>query len=73
MRLFDEGIGHDMPEIKRTAWTAYNAVTELVDHRRSGRGVDEGDRASSRLQSVWWGAGAKLKERAWELALQMAA
>jgi phage/plasmid-like protein (TIGR03299 family) len=71
-RLFEEGVGHDMPEISRSAWTAYNAVTELVDHQRSGRGRDDQQRASSRLQSIWWGNGAKLKERAWNLALKMA-
>lgn len=72
LRLFEHGIGHDMPEIRHTTWTALNAVTEYVDHYRSTRGKSEHDRASHRLESAWFGSGARLKERAWELALQMA-
>ena len=72
LRLFEHGIGHDMPEIRHTTWTALNAVTEYVDHYRSTRGKSEHDRASNRLESAWFGSGARLKERAWELALQMA-
>ena len=72
-RLFEHGIGHDMPEIRHTTWTALNAVTEYVDHYRSTRGKTATDRASNRLESSWFGSGARLKERAWELALQMAA
>ena len=72
LRLFEEGIGHDMPEIRHTTWTALNAVTEYVDHYRSTRGKTSIERASNRLESAWFGSGARLKERAWELALQMA-
>ncbi len=72
LRLFEQGIGHDMPEIRHTTWTALNAVTEYVDHYRSTRGKTPQDRASNRLESAWFGSGARLKERAWELALQMA-
>ncbi len=72
LRLFEEGIGHDIPEIRHTTWTALNAVTEFVDHRRSTRGKTSTERASNRLESAWFGSGARLKERAWELALQMA-
>ena len=72
LRLFEQGIGHDTPEIRHTTWTALNAVTEYVDHYRSTRGKTSAERASNRLESAWFGSGAKLKERAWELALQMA-
>lgn len=71
-RLFEEGIGHDMPEIRHTTWTALNAVTEFVDHHRSTRGKTTAERASNRLESAWFGSGARLKERAWNLALQLA-
>lgn len=69
--LFGGGIGHDMPGIKDTWWTAYNAVTELLDHR-TYRGRNEQERASNRLQSIWWGTAAKVKEQAWEAALDLA-
>ncbi len=72
LRLFEEGIGHDIPEIRHTTWTALNAVTEYVDHYRSTRGKSPSQKASNRLESAWFGSGARLKERAWDLALQMA-
>ncbi|ODA29085.1 DUF932 domain-containing protein [Planctopirus hydrillae] len=72
LRLFEQGIGHDMPEIRHTTWTALNAVTEYVDHYRSTRGQTPQNRASNRLESAWFGSGARIKERAWELALKMA-
>ena len=69
--LFEGGIGHDMPGIKGTWWCAYNAVTELLDHR-TYRGKSDAERASNRLQSIWWGTAAKVKEQAWEAALDLA-
>ena len=72
LRLFEHGIGHDMPEIRHSTWTALNAVTEYVDYYRSTRGTTVSARASNRLESAWFGSGARLKERAWELALKMA-
>ncbi|MCE9561218.1 MAG: DUF945 domain-containing protein [Planctomycetes bacterium] len=71
-RLYEEGIGHDAPGVQYTMWSMYNAVTELADHRMS-RGKTDADRACNRLRSVWWGTAARLKERAWNLALEMAA
>jgi phage/plasmid-like protein (TIGR03299 family) len=71
-RLFEEGVGQDMAEIKGTAWAAFNAVTEYVDHYRPARGTDDRDRTSNRLSSIWFGSGAHLKEKAWDLALEMA-
>lgn len=72
LRLFEQGRGHDLPGIRHTTWAAFNAVTEFVDHHRATRGRSPQERASHRLESAWFGSGAKLKERAWWLALQMA-
>jgi phage/plasmid-like protein (TIGR03299 family) len=71
-RLFEDGVGQDIPGIRRSAWAALHAVTEYVDHRRTTRGQNELDRTSKRLQSLWFGSGARLKQRAWDLALAMA-
>jgi phage/plasmid-like protein (TIGR03299 family) len=71
-RLFDHGIGHDDPAIKGTTWAAFNAVTEFVDHIRPSRGELTGAKAGKRLRSIWFGSGANLKKRAWNLALEMA-
>jgi phage/plasmid-like protein (TIGR03299 family) len=70
--LFEGGIGHDLPGIRGTWWCAFNAVTEMLDHR-TYRGKSEQDRLSNRLQSIWWGTAAKVKEQAWEAALDLAA
>ena len=71
-RLFEEGRGQEIPETKLTTWAAFNAVTEFVDHHRSTRGKSERERASSRLESAWFGSGASLKARAWDEALDLA-
>jgi phage/plasmid-like protein (TIGR03299 family) len=71
-RLFDQGIGQNIPGVRHSAWAALHAVTEYVDHRRTTRGRSELDRTSKRLQSLWFGSGARLKQQAWDLALAMA-
>lgn len=71
-RLFETGIGLDMPGIKHTTWAAYNTVTEWVDHHRPTRARIPEARINQRLQSSWFGSGAALKARAWNLALDMA-
>lgn len=71
-RLFETGVGLDMPGISGTTWAAYNAVTEWVDHHRPTRSSNPLERASRRLDSSWFGSGAKVKAQAWNLALEMA-
>lgn len=70
-RLFEHGIGHDETSIKHSTWVAFNAVTEFVDHVRPARGTNDADRASRRLDSIWFGSGARLKQKAWNLALDL--
>lgn len=70
-RLFEEGIGQDIPEVRHSTWAAFNAVTEYVDHHRSTRGRTPDERAARRLDSAWFGSGARLKSEAWKLALEM--
>ncbi len=72
LRLFDEGIGHDDPAIKGTSWAALNAVTELLDHTRTGQTGESLNTASRRLNSIWFGHAARLKAEAWSQAVQMA-
>ncbi|HWL10552.1 MAG TPA: DUF932 domain-containing protein [Planctomicrobium sp.] len=71
-RLFESGRGQNIPQIRSTTWAAFNAVTEFVDHHRSTRGRSAQERASRRLESAWFGSGARLKAQAWTLALEMA-
>lgn len=70
--LFESGKGQDLYEIRHSSWAAVNAVTEYVDHHRPTRARTIEERTSRRLQSQWFGSGAKLKAEAWSLALQMA-
>jgi len=58
---------NSLPGIRGTAWSAYNAVTEFVDHGRRVPKIDEDK--TRRLESVWIGSGAQIKERALNLAL----
>jgi hypothetical protein len=51
-----------LPGIARTAWAAYNAVSQYVDHESRARS------AESRFRSIISGDGDKLKQRAFELA-----
>lgn len=64
--MFDKGRGNDMPGVKHTAWGAFNAVTEYVDYSRSS---DEND---TRSKSILFGSGARLKQKAWDVALEIA-
>ena len=61
-RLFEMGIGADIPAVRGTGWGLVNAVTEYVDH---GRNPDNFDK---RYDSALFGDGAGLKSRAMELA-----
>lgn len=63
--LYEQGMGQDIPEIRGTAWAAYNSVTEYIDHHT-------GNNAQKRMESSWWGDGSKLKVRAFDLAVEMA-
>jgi phage/plasmid-like protein (TIGR03299 family) len=72
-RLFEHGQGQDIPEIKSTTWAALNAVTEYVDHHRPTRAKTDVDRAANRLESAWFGSGSRLKQQAFQLAIEMAA
>lgn len=66
--LFENGQGQNLGN-PHSIWKAYNAVTEYVDHKSTVRG-EEDDKAR-RLDSIWFGNGAKIKERAYTEALAL--
>ena len=70
---YESGRGQEIPETRRTMWSAFNAVTEYVDYHRPTRGISERQQADSRLKSAWFGAGARLKAEAWRQALHCSA
>ncbi|SPS02229.1 DUF932 domain-containing protein [Cupriavidus taiwanensis] len=68
LNLFDgNGRGATLESAAGTAWGLVNSVTEYVDHRQRARNP------GNRLDSAWFGAGAVLKQRAWDAALELVA
>jgi hypothetical protein len=51
-----------------TGWAAYNAVTEFVDHCRPLN--SRGWAPAAQLNRIWFGSGAQIKFRAFELAMR---
>jgi phage/plasmid-like protein (TIGR03299 family) len=65
VRLAETGRGNDLPSVRGTLWTAYNAVSEWLTYGR-GRSGD------NRLNSLWFGNSALTNRYALEVALEMA-
>lgn len=61
------GVGQQTSTTKGTAWGLVNAVTRFVDHERKAASLD------TRLQAAWFGAGHRMKQRAWKAAAALAA
>lgn len=66
LALFESGKGQTLGN-KHSLWKAYNAVTEYVDYYRTVKNV--GKDKSNKLQSIWFGSGAKMKEKAFNEAM----
>ncbi|MFC4523604.1 DUF932 domain-containing protein [Cupriavidus pinatubonensis] len=68
LNLFEgNGRGATLESAAGTAWGLVNSVTEYVDHQQRARN------AGNRLDSAWFGAGAALKQRAWDAAIELIA
>jgi len=61
---FNTGLGMEIPGVAGTMWGAYNTITEFVDYNR---GHDE-----TRGNSMWFGEGKRIKQRAFTLATKFA-
>ena len=70
LHFYEHGRGTDLPKVRGTLWAAYNGVTELIDHRKARQ--HGADTTLGRLNSIWFGRGAAIKERALRVAEQMA-
>jgi hypothetical protein len=64
--LFENGRGNNMKGVRGTMWGAYNSLTEYATW---GRGRD----SDTRLESLWFGTNGKTNQRAFEVAVKMAA
>lgn len=59
------GKGATLASASGTAWGLLNSVTEFVDHQRRARSDDH------RRDAAWFGAGATLKQKAWDEAMKL--
>lgn len=62
-----KGMGATLASASGTAFGLLNAVTEYCDHHRRARSDDH------RTDSAWFGAGATLKQKAWDEAQRFVA
>ena len=68
MQMFNgQGRGADLDAARDTAYGLLCSITEYVDHERRAMNTD------NRLNSAWFGAGAKLKQKGLEQSLLMLA
>jgi phage/plasmid-like protein (TIGR03299 family) len=63
--MVSAGRGQDNPHVKGTWWSAYNGVNEYLNYAK-GRSV------SNRMDSLWFGQGATLNQKALDTAVSMA-
>jgi phage/plasmid-like protein (TIGR03299 family) len=61
------GKGATLASASSTAWGLVNSITEYVDHHRRSRSDDH------RRDAAWFGAGATIKQRAWDEAMKLVA
>ena len=64
-KIYLDGIGQATRTAEGTAWGLLNAVTRFADHERNAASRD------TRLQSAWFGSGARLKRDALQSALAL--
>ncbi|MBW0172114.1 MAG: DUF932 domain-containing protein [Hydrogenophaga sp.] len=61
------GKGANLASASGTAWGLLNATTEFCDHHRRARSEDH------RRDAAWFGAGAAVKQKAWDEAMKLVA
>ena len=62
-KLFHTHEDLQLPGVRGTLWSAYNAITYFEDHKRVDR-----ESAAARLDRVWFGGGAETKYKALDKA-----
>jgi hypothetical protein len=60
----ESGRGNGLPAVRGTWWAGYNGLAEYLSYER-------GRNRENRLNSLWFGDGARLNRRALEVALTM--
>jgi len=70
--IYEYNDDNAFPEQRGTAYNMFNAITNYVDHNRSTRTKDGQSAEYNRALSSISGSGAKMKEKAFEVILEMA-
>ena len=58
--------------VRGTAWAAFNAITQHVDHNSGYKGSNTAAKAEARMDSVLFGANARLKTNSLKAVMQVA-
>jgi len=66
-QIYTHGIGQKTKTATGTVWGVLNAVTRYVDFEKKSANND------NRMQSAWFGAGQRMKQRAFDQAIALAA
>jgi len=61
--LYENGMGSDIKDVRHSLWSAYNAIAEYSDHYKTIRN-------NKRIESILFGSGACLKNKAWNQAVK---
>jgi hypothetical protein len=62
------GSNNKLGDMEGTAWAAYNAVTEYIDHHATE--LRNGDKSIKRMESALFGPLARRKQAAWKNAFE---
>jgi phage/plasmid-like protein (TIGR03299 family) len=68
-RLFEEGMGANIPGVRGTLWGAVNAVSEYTQYFRGNSKTT----TDARLNETWFGTGAEINRKALNVAIALAA
>ncbi|MCK4820476.1 DUF945 domain-containing protein, partial [bacterium] len=60
--VFKNGRGSNLKGVSGTLWAAYNSIVEFTDYKRTKSSQEK------RLKNIWFGRGASLKVRAFQVA-----
>lgn len=71
IRLTEKGMGVDLPGVKGTAWGAYNAVAEFLDHYTPVKGGKGRSGEEVLMNSVWFGTIADKTQATLDNILEM--
>lgn len=69
-KLFETGKGNNLPSTRGTVWALFNGVTEYVDYYRSAHGKSTQEKMFSRAESLLFGSGADMKQKALDSLLE---